>query len=520
MDKEPQSMVPMKREVVSVAPVNAPEILLRPVGISRQGLAMGALIVLLMVFMGLLYVGTFLPPPIATLIEGIVLIAGIACAVLALGLLYRNTRTGSLRHSAVEKHMQALTDAYNEAVAKQMELAEELEHANQLVEKTARLDAVLQRLRAQADRIAETTARQLELCTEQLASIEGSAKEVDGALNVLGAYDQTTHSLAVTAEQLSSNISLVATAAEEISTNITGAASSVEQVGMNMSTLATTSEQLSSNLATIDGALKHIASSISTIAEHTQTGAKVGETAAKDAGETTAIVTELGRSAEEIGKVVNVIQVIAQQTNLLALNAAIEAASAGEAGKGFAVVANEVKELAKQTASATEDITERIRNIQQKTTRAVAAIHDITGVINKLDELQKAIAGMVQQQEQATQEISRNVTEAAAGVEQVSRSASESAAGTGQVSKVISEIATGANEVARNISEAATSVTDFTRKLAESSDMVTEAQRRTSSAKDASLAGKEQLQQLMQTVERVRDAADELRDMVGENNGD
>ena len=124
---------------------------------------------------------------------------------------------------------------------------------------------------------------------------------------------------------------------------------------------------------------------------------------------------KLGRSSAEIGEVIKVITSIAQQTNLLALNATIEAARAGEAGKGFAVVANEVKELAKQTAKATEDISRRINAIQTDTKGAVDAIASISGVINQINGISGTIATAVEEQSATTNEMTRNVTDAAKG---------------------------------------------------------------------------------------------------------
>lgn len=153
----------------------------------------------------------------------------------------------------------------------------------------------------------------------------------------------------------------------------------------------------------------------------------------------------------EIGNVIKVITSIAQQTNLLALNATIEAARAGEAGKGFAVVANEVKELAKQTAKATEDISQRIEAIQTDTQGAVKAIAQISKIINQINDIQNTIASAVEEQTATTGEISRNVTEAAkgsneiaqniTGVAQAARSTTEGASDTKRAADELSKIA-------------------------------------------------------------------------------
>jgi len=150
-------------------------------------------------------------------------------------------------------------------------------------------------------------------------------------------------------------------------------------------------------------------------------GEFVGAQAVDVANQTSKTVNILGESSVEIGKVIKVITSIAQQTNLLALNATIEAARAGEAGKGFAVVANEVKELAKQTASATEEISQKIETIQHDTTAAVNAIGEIGGIINQINDIQNTIASAVEEQTATTNEIARNAAEAAQGSQEISR---------------------------------------------------------------------------------------------------
>jgi methyl-accepting chemotaxis protein len=161
--------------------------------------------------------------------------------------------------------------------------------------------------------------------------------------------------------------------------------------------------------------------------------------AVKTARAADATVTKLGESSAEIGEVIKVITDIAQQTNLLALNATIEAARAGGAGKGFAVVANEVKELAKQTAKATEDIGRRIAAIQQDSKGAVEAIGNIHGVIQKISGVSETIAAAVEEQSATTNEMSRNVSEAADG-------ASAITANIGGVARAVESAAASATE--------------------------------------------------------------------------
>ncbi|HZZ77340.1 MAG TPA: methyl-accepting chemotaxis protein [Gemmataceae bacterium] len=229
--------------------------------------------------------------------------------------------------------------------------------------------------------------------------------------------------MAANAEQTASRANVASAAAEEVSNNVTTVSTGTEQMGV----------------------------SIKEIAKNAHEAARVATSAVRVAERTNTTVAKLGESSAEIGNVIKVITTIAQQTNLLALNATIEAARAGEAGKGFAVVANEVKELAKQTAHATEDISRKIEAIQEDTKGAVDAIGQISKIINQINDIQNTIASAVEQQTATTGEISRNVAEAAQGsneiahninsVAQAARSTTEGASNTKSSAEELSKIA-------------------------------------------------------------------------------
>jgi len=196
------------------------------------------------------------------------------------------------------------------------------------------------------------------------------------------------------------------------------------------------------------------------VAQNAHEAAAVAATAVRVAGEANATIRQLGESSEQIDNVIRVINSIAEQTNILALNAEIEAARAGEAGKGFAVVANEVKELAKETARATEDIGRRVSAIRGDSRAAVAAISEIGKIIEQISSTQSAIAASVQQQSAATAEITRNMGEAARGTDEiaatissVARATENTSAAARETQKAASELAMMATELQRTVSQ-------------------------------------------------------------------
>ncbi len=215
---------------------------------------------------------------------------------------------------------------------------------------------------------------------------------------------------------------VVSASSTELEASAQGMAASTEETTRQAQAVAAASEQATRNVQTVASSAEQLTASIREIASRVQEASSISQIAVRQANETSETMAKLGISSQEIGQVVKVITSIAQQTNLLALNATIEAARAGEAGKGFAVVANEVKELARQTARATEEIGSKIAGVQSETSLAVQAIRDITGVINKINEISTTIAGAVEEQNAATSEISRNVGEAARGTAEVSSS--------------------------------------------------------------------------------------------------
>ncbi|HRJ61586.1 MAG TPA: methyl-accepting chemotaxis protein, partial [Azospirillaceae bacterium] len=194
-----------------------------------------------------------------------------------------------------------------------------------------------------------------------------------------------------------------------------------EQTLRQSSAVAAASEQASANVQTVAAASEQLAASSNEIASQVSRASTIARTAAAEARNSNELVQGLAKAAAEIGDVVDLINSIASQTNLLALNATIEAARAGEAGKGFAVVAQEVKNLANQTAKATEEITGQIVDVQSRTGRAVEAIGVIAATVEQMNEVSGAIAAAVEEQGAATREITRNIAEAHSASAEVAR---------------------------------------------------------------------------------------------------
>jgi methyl-accepting chemotaxis protein len=250
-------------------------------------------------------------------------------------------------------------------------------------------------------------------------------------------------------QRVADTATVLASAANELTSVSQQMAATAEETATQANVAAAASEQVSKNISTVATGTEEMGASIKEIAKNANEAAKVATTAVRVAAKTNTTVAKLGESSAEIGNVIKVITSIAQQTNLLALNATIEAARAGEAGKGFAVVANEVKELAKQTAKATEDISRKIEAIQGDTKGAVEAITEIGKIINQINDLQNSIASAVEEQTATTGEISRNVAEAAQGSTEIARNVSGVAQAARHTSEGAGNTKNSADELSR-----------------------------------------------------------------------
>lgn len=215
---------------------------------------------------------------------------------------------------------------------------------------------------------------------------------------------------------------------------------SAEATSLQVEEASQASSRSSGNVQTVASAAEELTASITEISQRVSQASNVASAAEMEASKTNQSIQELADVAQKVGEVVDLINDIASQTNLLALNATIEAARAGEAGKGFAVVATEVKNLASQTAKATEDISKQIASIQAETQKAVQAIREISGTIKQVSEISTSIASAVEEQRAATQEIARNVQEAASSTSEVTHNMQSVLFASGESKKASGEV--------------------------------------------------------------------------------
>ncbi len=296
-----------------------------------------------------------------------------------------------------------------------------------------------------------------------LATVASELREGSQAL------DEQATAVEGTAGEMSSNISRVAAASEQSSMNVRSVAASVEELSANLTSMSESSNGLSESVAAVASSISSMSGSLSGVSESCGEAMNVARRASEAAQQTSSTLGLLDESAAEIGKVVSVISGISAQTNLLALNATIEAASAGDAGRGFAVVANEVKELAKQTGGATEEIRSTIEVMQSNSREAVAAIQQIVDVVAQINEISGTITDSVSGEQQnatritesidasakAASTIGQNVKEGSQGATLVARNAEELALASSEIAESVAEVSDGSGQVSAKMSEMA-----------------------------------------------------------------
>ena len=358
---------------------------------------------------------------------GLVLLAGLAAWLIARGIINPLSRLRGV--------MTTMTQGKIDITVPDTDRQDELGEMARAIDVFKANAAEVQHLRIDQERDREQAALDRKKAMHDLADrFEGTV------MGVIRSVLDASKGLQTTAQTLS-----------------TAAAQSMSQA----SSVAAASEQATSNVQTVAAATEELSAAIGEISRQVDDSAKISASASESANQTTKMVQELSASADRIGEVVQLITDVASQTNLLALNATIEAARAGDAGKGFAVVAGEVKNLANQTARATDEISRQIASVQEETRKTVEAISTIDGVIDQVRQISANIATAVEEQGAATREIARNVQEAAQGTQEVSASiagVSESASRTGAAAKDVLE---SAGDLARYSESLRNEVTGF-----------------------------------------------------------
>jgi methyl-accepting chemotaxis protein len=283
-------------------------------------------------------------------------------------------------------------------------------------------------------------------------NLRGIMNEVGNSASVLTSSSTNlsgiSQHVSVAAKGVAEKATMVAAAAEESSANTTSVASAMEQTTSNLTSVASATEEMSATIGEIAG--------------NAERARAISTDATRQAEAISTMMRDLGRAAQDIDKVTEAITSISAQTNLLALNATIEAARAGSAGKGFAVVANEIKELAQQTASATEDIRSKISSIQASTGSAVTDIERIAQVIKEVGEIVSSIAASIEEQSSVTKDVASNIGQATSGVRDANERVSQTAKVAQSIAKDIASVNTVIVEVVHGGQEVRTASTELT----------------------------------------------------------
>lgn len=383
--------------------------------------------------------------------------------------------------------------------------------------------------------LLEQTGQTFERIVQETLSLTRSASEMMQVAEIMAANSEETSSktgmvssavesissgmsrAASTLVTTSNNINMIATAVEEMSGTIRNLASASEQtsagvkqnsgligeISDSIDQVSTSAQEVSRAVNNVVIAVKEINLSLNEVSKNCRTSTQITSRAGDKAIETNTIIEKLNESSKQIGKIIGVINDIADQTNMLALNAAIEAAGAGEAGKGFAVVANEVKELAKQTAEATDEIEQQIDRMKLNMEEAVTVVSDITGVINEITGITNTIATAVAQQ-----------TDTVGGISNASVRAAEQVA---SISKEIGDISGNVRNISHTVEEGARAMTEMARSTAElskaSTDVAMNAERASLSVNEITENSQEISKgtlEIFRSVQEINRAADEV----------
>ncbi|OSM02529.1 putative methyl-accepting chemotaxis sensory transducer [Magnetofaba australis IT-1] len=395
----------------------------------------------------------------------LVLVGANVVFVLMLSLLLKRTITSPINH--INNAIHVLADG---------DLSNRLELHKTDPTQFDELDDISAQVNRMTDNLAESVevisiqSKTLDICVAQLNYVQHmltqDAKQSHDINQVLAKDNETLgQGMGQMKESVAQTTSRIESVAEEIqtlSTDITNIADAASVASGNVNTMASAAEEMTANITQVNASIEQVYAEVDSVAQamtalnaaqesiraHAQQANQVSDAAGSHAARTNEAMEQLNESAQEIGKVVAIINAIASQTNMLALNAAIEAAGAGEAGKGFAVVANEVKDLASQTADATKMISTRILEIQNNTQVAVSITQEVSASIARINEVSDQINGAVDQQAITAKAIGESVTRVTEATDTVTRNSKELDSAAQEVARAAAEAASGTQEIA------------------------------------------------------------------------
>ncbi len=375
--------------------------------------------------------------------------------------------------------------------------------------------------------IAKALAENTDFMNTQSQVVSASAEEISSNTTTIAASAEqasvSVSTVAAATEQLSANINQVASASEQTSASVTSTVNDINKLETNIIEAGESVSGLVGEINGIVSAIEEMNATLAEIAKNTNQASEISNKATNEAKTATKVMTEMQTLSNNIGKVVKLINDIADQTNMLALNATIEAASAGEAGKGFAVVANEVKSLAKQTADATANIAQQIDEVQASVKNSSHSIHEISEIINNLNNINTVIASSIDEQNITTNEIAltsgrmaTNANDVRSRIDKVvnyakriTNNANEATKAVNEISKNSLESASAAHEIANNSSEANKGVQDITRSTAEISIGIEEVAKSLSEITT-------RINETSRSAEQTNKASEDLSKLAGE----